>query len=63
MYSDGECHISEKGFKRGFKKPPAAGRRWISGWKTDKIKDFRKETVCTEPELREDDYAVRDSIF
>ncbi|KAF7538234.1 hypothetical protein G7054_g3046 [Neopestalotiopsis clavispora] len=62
-YSDGECHITMKGFRLGAKKPPAAGRRWISGWKTDKIEAFRRENTCKEPEWRDSDYAVRDSIF
>lgn len=62
-YSDGECHIGVKGFQLGAKKLPVAGRRWISGWKTDKIEAFRKTNVCKEPEWRDDYYSVRNSIF
>lgn len=62
-YSDGECHINMKGFRLGAKKAPVAGKRWISGWKPDKIEAFRKENTCRETEWREDDYPVRDSVF
>ncbi|KAH6655983.1 hypothetical protein BKA67DRAFT_657877 [Truncatella angustata] len=63
LWSDGECRISTNGFRMGAKKPSTGGRRWMSGWKTQKIEAFRRENTCKEPYWREDGYPIRNSIF
>ncbi|KAL4786282.1 hypothetical protein BJX76DRAFT_346411 [Aspergillus varians] len=45
--TEGECAISTRAFRFGAKKPREQnGKQWISGWKVDYIRKWRRDNPC-----------------